>query len=683
MERILRGNKILLGTCYYPEHWDRGLWKDDLLRMKKHGIAAVRVAEFAWNKCEPTKRQYTFDFFDDFLEIAGETDMSVIFCTPTATPPAWLTHRYPEVLNVDINGTPIHHGERRHYNYNSPVYRRFAVIITERIAEHYGKHPYIIGWQIDNEINCDISEFYSESDTIAFRVFLQEKYQTLDNLNAAWGTVFWNQTYTAWDEVFVPRKTANNSHNPHLVLDYYRFVSESARSFVKLQSDILRKHIKSGDFITTNGIFANLDSHRMTAESLDFITYDSYPDFAYCLNVDPVHSNDLNDRKWSHHLSEVRSISNIFGIMEQQSGSPGWNTRMEAPQPRPGQITLWTMQSIAHGADYVSYFRWRTCVMGTEIYWHGILDYSNRDNRRLAELATIHQKTQTLSALAGSVYEAAFGVLKDYDNVWDSRLDAWHRRLDETSEAGIFQAAQLTHAPFDYVYIDDDTTLEVLSKYPVLFYPHAVIMTEKRAILLEKYVEAGGILVLGCRAAYKDSTGKCPMVKLPGLLQNLSCVDVMEYTFTTADEGVITVDWDGVELEAPVFNDILEPLGDARVLGRYTKSYYASSPALIMNEYGMGKVYYFGATFSRQTAAVFLEKLGVADPYRDFLEVPECCEIAVRRKEEERFFFILNYTKAAVRVILKREMTDQYSRKNISGKIELPAYGTGVYRIKE
>jgi beta-galactosidase len=682
MERILKGDKILLGTCYYPEHWDRGLWKGDLLRMKKNGIVAVRIAEFAWNKFEPVEGLYTFDFFDDFLRTAEETDMSVIFCTPTATPPSWLTNKYHEVLNADINGTLIHHGERRHYNYNSYVYRRFTETITEKIAEHYGKHPCIIGWQIDNEVNCDICEFYSDSDTIAFREFVKAKYGTLDNLNTAWGTVFWNQTYTAWNEVFVPRKTVNNSHNPHLVLDYCRFVSESARSFVKLQGDILKKYIKSGDFITTNGFFANLDNHRMTAESLDFISYDSYPAFAYCLNADPVHSDDLNDRKWSRNLSEVRSISKVFGIMEQQSGSPGWNTRMEAPQPRPGQMTLWTMQSIAHGADYVSYFRWRTCVMGTEIYWHGILDYSNRDNRRLAELSSINQKTQSLSDVAGSVYEAAFGVLKDYDNVWDSRLDAWHRRLDEVSEAGIFQAAQLTHTPFDYVYIDDFTDPKILSKYPVLFYPHAVIMTEKRAKVLEEYVQAGGILVLGCRTAYKDITGKCPMVKLPGLLQNLSGVDVTEYTFIAADEGMITVDWDGTELETPVFNDILEPLDNARILGRYTKSYYASSPAIIVNEYGKGRVYYFGSVFSRQGAKAFLEKLGVAYPYHDFFELPECCELAVRKKEEEHFFFILNYTKEAVRITLKKEMTDLYSKKNLSGRIELPAYGTGVYRIK-
>jgi beta-galactosidase len=319
MEKLLRGDKILLGTCYYPEHWEEGLWKDDLARMKKNGITVIRIAEFAWNKIEPTEGNYTFDFFDRFLETAKEADMSVIFCTPTATPPAWLTHQYPEVLNARMDGTLFRHGGRRHYNYNSLIYRRFTEKIVEKIAAHYGHHPAIIGWQIDNEINCETDEFYSESDTIAFREFLKNKYTTLDSLNAAWGTVFWNQTYTAWAEVFAPCPTANNSVNPHRVFDYIRFVSDSACGFVNLQSDIIRKYKKPGDFITTNGIFPSLDNHLMTRESLDFITYDSYPNFAYGLETGKEHSADLKDRKWSRNLSDVRSISGIFGIMEPMS----------------------------------------------------------------------------------------------------------------------------------------------------------------------------------------------------------------------------------------------------------------------------------------------------------------------------------------------------------------------------
>ena len=103
------------------------------------------------------------------------------------------------------------HGCRRHYNYNSPVYQKFSARITEKFAEHYGKRSCIIGWQIDNELNCETADFHSESDSLAFREFLKEKYGTLDVLNEAWGTVFWNQTYTAWNEIFVPQPTVSGS----------------------------------------------------------------------------------------------------------------------------------------------------------------------------------------------------------------------------------------------------------------------------------------------------------------------------------------------------------------------------------------------------------------------------------------------------------------------------------------
>lgn len=193
----------------------------------------------------------------------------MIFCTPTATPPAWLTTKYPEVLNTTKDGVVFQHGFRRHYNYNSPKYQELTKRIVEKSAAHYAGRSCIIGWQIDNELNCEVAEFYSESDTLAFRTFLKDKYGTVDALNKAWGTVFWNQTYTSWDEVDVPRATPTNRVNPHRKLDYYRFISDSTCHYAKIQSDILRKYIKPGDFITTNGIFGNLDSHRMAEESLE------------------------------------------------------------------------------------------------------------------------------------------------------------------------------------------------------------------------------------------------------------------------------------------------------------------------------------------------------------------------------------------------------------------------------
>lgn len=679
--KILNGESITLGTCYYPEHWKEELWEEDLTRMLENGIQTVRIAEFAWNKIEPREGEFDYSFFDRFLDLTDRMGMQVIFGTPTATPPAWLTTKYPEVLNARQDGVLYRHGARRHYNYNSPVYQELSRRIVEKAASHYAGRRSVIGWQIDNELNCELSEFYSESDTLAFREFLKKKYGTLDRLNEAWGTVFWNQTYTAWEEVYVPRTTCSDSTNPHEVLDYLRFISDSCCRFAKMQSDILRRYIKPGDFITTNGLFGNLDNHRLREESLDFMTYDSYPNFAYCLDAyreeDPV-----KDRKWSRNLAETRAVSPVFGIMEQQSGANGWNTRMEAPTPEPGQLTLWTMQSIAHGADYVSYFRWRTATMGTEIYWHGILDYSGRDNRRLAEVHSVYEKLQKIRPVAGARYEARVGILKDYDNIFDSQLDVWHSRVEKASQKALFEACQLTHTPFDYCYLDHVKESEELAGYQVLFYPHATIMTEEKKALLEEYVRNGGTLVVGCRSGYKDERGQCVMDKLPGMLKEVTGTDIPEYTMISpAEDGKVTVDWDGTTVEAAVFSDLLAPEEGAETVGVYTSNYYAGTPALIRHSYGKGQAYYFGGAFTEKTAEVFLEKLGVIDPYGEILQAPEGCEIAVREKDGARYLFVLNYGKASVQITLKRPVRDLLADCEAEGVQTLQGYETKVYEI--
>ena len=194
-------------------------------------------------------------------------------------------------------------------------------------------------------------------------------------------------------------------------------------------------------------------------------------------------------------------------------------------------------------------------------------------------------------------------------------------------------------------------------------------------------MEDGGCLVLGCRSGYKDMTGKCVMDRLPGLFAKISGTDIPEYTRVNPDDEPVYIDWDGIRLEAAVFNDQLEPLtADAQVLGRYENCYYAGSPGLICNVLGAGKVYYFGAAFTEETARVFLEKLGAASPYADVLELPWECELAVREKDGRKYYFVLNYKKTPVKIQVKEALVDLYTGETVSGQVELEAFGTKVYR---
>ena len=674
---ICDGKKIRLGAAYYPEHWPEEMWEDDLNRMLDAGIETIRIAEFAWSKVEPREGEFTYEFFDRFLDLCEKVGMHVIFCTPTATPPVWLTEKYPEVLNCDINGNKLYHGSRRHYNYTSEKYIEKCEIITREFASHYGKRKCIIGWQIDNELNCEVCDFYSESDTASFRIWLLNKYHDIDSLNDAWGTAFWNQTYTEWEEVYVPRRTCNGVQNPHQMLDYYRFISASAIRFAKKQVDIIKEYKKPADFITTNGMFAHLDNHELTEKCLDVYMLDSYPNFGNSIDA-PIVEGDFRDRYSCRQLAETRSVCPIFGIMEQQTGANGNTTFPPVPTPRPGQITLWAMQSIAHGADYISFFRWRTACIGTEMYWHGILDYSGRDNERLKEIKEISAMLPNLKTVAGKKYRADVAIIKDYDNIYDCETDRWHRTIEEASEEALFLSLQKSHTPFDYVYFYGDNKLSSdLGSYKVAFYPHPIISNIERSVALHKFVKNGGILILGARSGQKDMNGKCTMENLPGVFAAISGVDIKEYSFIQPDNENVSISLEDASLGARLFVDRISKDPAASVLGTFANEYFAGDIAVTKKTVGKGYVYYYGSVFNEESVNWFLRETKTFAPFEKNVSLPATVETAMRGD----CLFLLNYKNAPAVATFHDTVTDLATREALAGEVEIPAYGALIVKV--
>ncbi|MDQ0112353.1 beta-galactosidase [Paenibacillus harenae] len=672
-----------LGVCYYPEHWPESLWEDDYRRMREIGFSIIRVAEFAWSIFEPKEGEFEFGLFDRALDLAHKHGLKVILGTPTATPPAWLTHRYPEVLNATVEGVVMQHGLRRHYNYSSPKYRELSAIITRKMAERYKDHPAVIGWQIDNEFNCEMGEFYAEADHKAFRAWVKDKYKTLDKLNEAWGTVFWSQTYSDWEQVFLPRIVPGGKQpNPHLALDEKRFISDNTISFAKVQADVLRE-VAPNHWVTTNGMFGHLNNHQMNDELLDFFSYDSYPQFS-TIYFDPNEVNPLADRGWSQSLSAVRSISPQFCIMEQQSGPGGWVNKMDMPSPKPGQMRLWTYQSIAHGANMVLYFRWRTAAFGTEMYWHGLNDYHNQPNRRIREAGQIGAELALSgNRIASTRYKADIALVRDYDNEWDGETDVWHGPFAWASGKAWFKALQYRHIPSDTLFMGAKTTLADLQRYKALVYPHPTIMRDETAALLEQYTRAGGIVIFGCRTGYKDERGQCYMRPFPGAAAGLCGISVEEFTMVKGTRAPVSMTWERrsasgetVVTGADSFNDVLLPEADTvEVLARYASDHYAGKPAVTRNRLGEGEAWYFGAVFNDAAADQIIDLIGLESPAQEWLQLPMQVELAIREGESGPLHFLLNYSEQPAVVTIGQPKTDLLTGQQVSGEVTIEGFG--------
>lgn len=681
MSKSIKLKALQLGVCYYPEHWQESLWEDDFRRMRELHMSVIRVAEFAWSIFEPEEDVFRFDFFDRVLDLANKYNLQVIMGTPTATPPAWLTQRYPEVLNVSQEGIIYTHGARRHYNYSSPKYRELCARITRKMAEHYKDHPAVVGWQIDNELNCEINVFYAEADHQAFRVWLKAKYGSLTQLNKAWGAVFWNQTYSAWEQVHLTRPTVSESPNPHQALDEKRFISDNTISFAKLQADIIREEAPD-HWITTNGMFGHLDSHELTDQMLDFFSYDSYPQFS---TIFPgTEENPLLDRAWSLNLSTSRSVSPNFCVMEQQSGPGGWVNRMEMASPRPGQMRLWTYQSILHGADMLLYFRWRTATIGTEIYWHGINDYHNRSNRRIQEAGQVGQELAAIGeAIAGTKYQAEVAILRDYDNMWDGELDKWHGPLTGMSERVWFKQLQHLHIPVDVLYLRSDSTVEELLVYQTLIYPHPAIMTKETAELLTGFAEKGGKIIFGARTGYKNKHGHCLMSPLPGPAAGLCGITVEDFTLIKGTVPAARLKWtdssEATVLRTEAFNDILKVEDpDVEIVAVYASEYYEGKPVLTKRNVGLGEAWYYGAAFSEPVVEELIRYLGLKSPVEQWLVLPAQVELGIRSSAYTDYIFLLNYGNNSEEILLNQETKELLSGEMLNQSVQLPPYGVKI-----
>jgi beta-galactosidase len=689
MNKSYSYQSFLYGVVYYPEQWPEPQWDSDLARIAETGMNMVRMGEGAWSVWEPSDGQYEFGLFDRALELCQKHGLKAIMGTPTYTPPAWLTEGHPEVLRTNFEGTPLRHGSRRHYNYTSPLYREKSQAITEALARHYRDHPGVIGWQIDNELNCHLDVSFAESDHEAFRAWCKDRYVTLEALNKAWGTAFWSQTYSDWQQVWLPRPTVTYQ-NPSLLLDFYRFTSDMTIRFGAMQYETI-KRIAPHQFVTHNAFqdMRNVDLRKFTQEAVDFIAYDSYPEFKVCdLGLPRL----FRDRSESRLLSRMRGVSPKFMVLEQQSGPSGQiggilngNPDYLHPTPRPGQMRLWCWNSIANGADGIVFFRWRSLPYGAEAHWNGLLYHDERNTWRLDEAVRLGQEIKRVSAtLRGTHCVSPAAILYDFDSESHARIEHATGQHREAEERAVYQALSERHLSADVCALSSFRGNGKLSAYQIVFFPHAHVLTPADVTVLTEYVEGGGALVFGCWSGYRDRNHWCYDAAGKAFYEELVGVRVEDFTVVTPGEiSAIRFGPSAAPIEAPVFNEVLAPMNkDVRVIASYTSDYYAGKPAVSLREKGQGRVVHFGSFFTLQNVNALLDALAIQDPLKGWGDIPAEVQATERSNETERFCFLLNFTNETKEMTFKKPVVHILEDRELQGLVQIPPYGVFLVAIE-
>lgn len=622
--------RILYGGDYNPNQWAKDIWAEDMRIFKNAAINSATINVFSWAKLQPSEECYDFSELDEIVDMLSKEKYDIVLATSTASLPAWMVKKYPEVARTDYEGRHHKFGQRHNACPNSAVYQRFASALVEKLAQRYGDKEHIVCWHINNEYG---GECFCENCEKAFRVWLRKKYHTIEALNKAWNFEFWGHTVYDWDEIVVPNILGDGRDNGRtsfagISIDYRRFMSDSMLDSFKLERDMVRRFDKETP-ITTNmmGTYKWLDYFKW-AKEIDIASWDNYPRM---------------DTPWSftamsHDL--MRGLKDApFMLMEQTPSQQNWQPYNSLK--RPGQMRAQSYQTMAHGADTIQFFQLRRSVGGCEKFHGAVIAHAGNENTRVfREVQQLGKELEKLGdRTLGSVNEAEVGIIFDWDNYW---------ALEYTSGPTVeLTYVDTIHQYYEYFY-DRNIAVNMIpfdadfSRYKVIVAPVLYMVKEGMKDALERFVKNGGILITTYMSGIVGQSDNVYLGGYPGPLRELAGVWVEEIDALLPDQTNEVIFTDGSKAVCNLVCDVMH-LEGAECMAEYGADFYAGMPAVTRNQYGAGKTYYIGSRIEKAGLSKVLEMITEDAAVKPVIPEQTRLEVVCRKAKAGSYFFIMNF----------------------------------------
>lgn len=659
----MRWPKDLDGLCYggdwSPEQWPEQVWREDVALMREAGVNLVSVGVFAWARLEPEPGSYTFDWLDRALATLHEGGIKANLATPTASPPPWFGLAHPDALPVTTEGVRLSHGSRDTYCIAAPGYRAAARRIAAALADRYAGHPALAMWHVHNEYG---TWCHCDHVAAAFRRWLAERHRSLDALNAAWGTAFWSQHYTAWEQVLPPRAT-QYLPNPHQALDFRRFLSDELLAGFREQRDVLREANPEVP-VTTNLAFGDWVpvDHRRWAGEVDLVAVDAYPEGSGIeAEEQTAFAADLA-RHWAGGRSWL--------LMEQAPGT--LSDRGALVPTAPGRMARRSASHLARGSRGVMFFQWRASTAGAEQYHSALVPHAGPDSRIFAEARELGRVLPRLAEADAGAVAAEVAIAWDAESWWALRQR--HLPSDRLDYLGglwrAHRALWRRQVTADFVDLTD--LRPGPAAYRLVLVPSQYLASDLVVAAARRYVAGGGHLVVWYFCGVADQHGRVRPGGYPGGFREVLGVRVEEL-HPLPPEARVTLSDGG---HGSVWSEHVH-LAGAEVMMRYAGGELAGLPAVTRHRYGDGIAWYVSTELDDGAYAGLVgEVLAAAGVPVGAL--PPGVEVVRRARGDTSWWFVLNHTDAPVRV--PATGVELVTGARVGGTLTVAAGGYAVVR---
>lgn len=531
--------RIAYGGDYSPEQWDKSVWPLDVQLMQEAAVNFLTPAVFSWAELEVAEGEFDFAWLHEVLDGLAAGGMYLDLATATASPPVWMARNYPDSLPVYADGIRRNFGSRQQYCPSSPDFRRLALRLITKMAQEFGDHPALRLWHVSNEYGCHTFECYCPRCVAGFQAYLEDRYQNIEQLNAAWCTRFWSQRYSSFAEINAPVHLAT-IHNPGQVTDWRRFHNHLLLSLYAAEAAVLRV-LTPQIPVTTNfmGDYGGLN-YADWAPYVDVVADDSYPDPAdpaACVTVGYVSDlmRSLGTERVNQRDSEGYLVPNprSFLLLEQTPSAVQWRGRNSVK--RPGQLELWSWQRWAQGADGIMHFQWRQSLGGAESLHGAMVSHAGKASRTWKEVVQLGHDLRKAPVYGERSWPIAqVALVMDWDSEWIRQAAVGPVQVDWLRELRAWYRT-FFEAGYSVDMVRPHTRLD---GYKVIVVPALWAVEQKFADNLQAALEAGAQVLVVAPTGVVNRDGHAYLGGYLGPLQELLGVRVLDHACATGQQAV-------------------------------------------------------------------------------------------------------------------------------------------------
>lgn len=595
---ITINDRFMTGAMYAPfcrtKHAPMEEWDNDMKTMSELGYTCLHgFAE--WHDIEYKKGSFDFSKIDHFVKCAVKNGLVPIINIATQNSvgfysPRWLMEelRGKSEGFVDSLGQSLASGEYVVPCLDDTVYQSYAHRYLKEVARHFAGDERIGAYVLWGEPNLYSPRpgngiiCYCSHTKAKFRLWLKERYVTIDKLNESWGNEG-PSDYNDFSEINPPTGYSRQLGGFNSWEDWREFMESNLAGHIKEADRIFKQNGALQPTITEMlpGINNGIDPWKLSE----------------CSDIIGISLFGKPTKMASLYMTVSDSVAKALGkstfVVEAGGGSikfdnPG-DFAVSAFTPSAEELKTTLLMRAGYGVKGLMYWCWRPRLSDTEGNDFGMCKPNGKPLRRTREVGTLAKRMHELSPIYNSACRKADVAVymsqqinhlmegeKMTDNYLNSLIGANHMMTD-------------LHINSDFI-CEKEILKGSLSKYKVLILPCTYIISGQCAEKIAQFVHGGGHVIADYILAEKRPGGLC-YTELPGAgLDEVFGIE-REDVLYMAHPTMVKENTFGITLDTFIEEINLIDAQSADV------EYMSGYPLVTQNSYGKGTATYIATQY--------------------------------------------------------------------------------------